>query len=97
MVTYMGGSHELLCACQNWLQPVPNEIKMVEKTSVYQRSTQHPCSDIFKTDRGRCEGLETHLGRMGHSKPEGSRDTPEGLQLWANHSRAGAPLKNCSR
>lgn len=94
-MTYMGGGHELPCASQNWLQPVPAEIKMMEKTSAYQRSTRHPCSDIFKTDRDKCEGLKTHLVRMGHSKPKGSRDTREGLRLWANRSRAGTPLRDC--
>lgn len=33
--------------------------------------------------------------RMGHSKPKGIRDTSEGLQLWANHSRTRTPLRDC--
>jgi len=77
-VAYTGGGHELPCASENWLQPVRNGIKMVEKTSVYQKSAQHPCSDIFKTDRDRCEGLERYLVRMGHPNPTGSRGHPKG-------------------
>lgn len=71
--------------------PALNEIKMMEKTSVCQRSIQHLCLELFKKGRGRCEVLEAHLVGMGHFKPEGNRDTPERLTLWANHSRAGHP------